>query len=89
MILLVVRKTLRPVAWGVGLGTAGSIGVSFVLRSLISAPDTPDLTFGAGTFNPVVFLGVLQALAIMVAAACYVPARRVSRIDPTEALRVE
>jgi ABC-type lipoprotein release transport system permease subunit len=54
---------------------------------LIATPDAPDLTFGAGAFNPAVFLSVIAVLGTVVAAACYLPARRAVRVDPTVALR--
>ena len=86
---LVVRKTMRPVVIGVLFGAAGAIGVSLLLRALIAMPDAPDLTFGAGALNPLVFLGVGAALAVVVAAACYVPARRAAGLEPTTALRTD
>ncbi|HKW46192.1 MAG TPA: ABC transporter permease, partial [Gemmatimonadaceae bacterium] len=86
---LVARKTLRPVAWGTVVGGFGALGLSFFLRSLIAMPDVPDLTFGAGAFNPLVFVGVLTVLGVVVVAACYVPARRATMVDPTVALRSE
>jgi predicted permease len=89
VIALVIRKTLRPVAIGAACGIAGAIGVSLLLRSLIAMPDAPDLTFGAGAFSPLVFLGVVETLVAVVIVACYVPARRAVRVDPTVALRSE
>ncbi|HEY2163659.1 MAG TPA: ADOP family duplicated permease [Gemmatimonadaceae bacterium] len=89
VIHLVARKTLRPVAWGAVVGGVMSLGVSFMLRTMIAMPDVPDLTFGVGAFNPFVFLGVLVTLTLVVAMACVVPARRAARIDPTVALRAE
>lgn len=89
VVALIARKTLRPVAWGALIGGAGAIALSFFLRALIAMPDVPDLTFGAGAFNPVVFLAVLGALGIVVMAACYLPARRAATVDPTVALRAE
>ena len=89
VIALVAKKTLRPVAWGAVVGGLGAVGLSLFLRSLVAMPDVPDLTFGAGAFNPLVFLGVLAALGAVVAAACYVPARRAAMVDPTVALRAD
>ena len=86
---LVIRKTLRPVTWGVVVGSAGAIGLSIFLRSMIATPDVPDLTFGAGAFNPLVFLGVLGAICVVVVAACFAPARRAATVDPVVALRVD
>ena len=89
VIRLVMRKTLRPVAWGAIVGGALAIGMSVYLQAMISAPDVPDLTFGAGAFNPMVFLGVIAVIGCVVAVACYAPARRAATLDPTVALRVD
>ena len=86
---LVIVKTLRPVVWGAVVGTAGALSLSLLLHSLITAPDIPDLTFGAGAFHPAVFIGVFAVLITVVAAACVLPARRAARLDPTIALRIE
>jgi putative ABC transport system permease protein len=80
---------LRPVMWGALIGGIGAAGVSAVVWSLVSVGDMPDLTFGAGAFNPVVFGGVLATLVCAVVAACCVPAQRAARVDPVVALRVE
>jgi predicted permease len=87
VVLFVMRRTLRPVGIGATFGVVGAIGVSLLLRSLIAMPDAPDLTFGAGAFSPIVFFGVIATLAVTVATACYLPARRAVVVDPTVALR--
>ena len=89
IIRLVAAKTLRPVGWGAAAGAFGAVGLSLFVRSLVATPDVPDLTFGAGAFNPIVFLGVVGALAVVVTVACYVPTRRAMRMDPMAALRAE
>jgi predicted permease len=89
VIAFVIRGTLRPVAWGALAGVLGAVGVSTLVRSLVAAPDAPDLTFGAGAFNPAGFVGALTVLGCVVLAACYAPARRAARLDPNVALRVD
>jgi predicted permease len=89
VVALILRQTLRPVAFGAAIGGFGAIGVSLVLRSMVAMPDAPDLTFGAGAFDPTVFAAVAAALGLVVIAACTVPARRAAGIDPAEALRTE
>jgi putative ABC transport system permease protein len=89
VIRLVAVKTLGPVAWGAVVGSGGAVALSLFLHSLISVPDMPDLTFGAGAFNPIIFLAVLGIFAFVVTAACFVPAHRAATIDPTIALRLE
>lgn len=89
IVALVLRKTLNPIAWGAACGAVGAVGMSIVLRSVIATPDAPDLTFGAGAFNPLVFGGVVATLGAVIAAACFVPTRRATRVDPIVALRAD
>jgi putative ABC transport system permease protein len=77
------------VVWGAALGLAGALGVSALLQSLIVMPDVPDLTYGAGAFDPVAFIGVLSTLIVTIAIASLVPMRRAVRVDPAVALRDE
>ena len=77
---LVVRQGATLVGSGVALGLAGAVVVGRLLESLL---------FGVTPFDPVTLI-VVPALFIVVAlVACYLPARRATRIDPMMALRSE
>jgi ABC-type antimicrobial peptide transport system permease subunit len=89
VVAAVGNQTLRPVACGGAVGLLGAFGVSGLLRALIAMPDAPDLTYGAGAFDPVTFLGVLSALGAVVVIAAFVPMRRATRVEPAVALRSE
>lgn len=86
---LVMRSTLRPVVWGGAIGLCGALAVSALFARLLVLPDMPDLTYGAGAFNPAVFAGVLGVLLIVVTAACVLPAHRAASVDPAQVLRQE
>lgn len=85
----VMGQTMRPVAIGAGIGLAGALGISALLAKLIVTVDAPDLTYGAGAFDPVTFCGSLAVLTAVIAVASIVPVRRATRIAPADALRNE
>jgi predicted permease len=89
VIAMVSGQTFRPVAWGAALGLLGALGISGVLRALIVMPDAPDLTYGAGAFEPVTFLGALSILVAVALVAALVPMRRATLVEPAVALRDE
>ena len=77
---LILKRGLWQLGLGLGLGLAGAFGVSRVLGTLlVQVTPTDPLTFAAIT-------GILAAVAI---AACVIPARRATRVDPLVALRAE
>ncbi|SPE40675.1 conserved membrane hypothetical protein [Candidatus Sulfopaludibacter sp. SbA3] len=77
---LVLRKGMLPVLAGVALGIAGASAATRVLRSFL---------FGVDSADPMTFAGAALLLASIGLLACYVPARRATKIDPMEALRHE
>jgi predicted permease len=68
------------VAIGVGVGLAGALGASRLLQSLL---------FEIRPADPLTFATVCSLLAVVGLAACYLPARRATRVDPLVALRTE
>jgi putative ABC transport system permease protein len=77
---LILRRGLVQLAIGLTIGLAGALPLSGVLQSLVVQIPTKDpLTFGA-------IAGILIAVTV---AACVVPARRATRLDPLVALRAE
>jgi ABC-type antimicrobial peptide transport system permease subunit len=84
---MVLTQGLRSVAWGSAAGLLGALALSRLLSALVVAPDMPDLTYGAGAFNALTFLGVLAGLAAVVLVASLIPVWRASRVDPMTALR--
>lgn len=77
---MVVRRGMILVALGIGIGIACALGLTRVLETLL---------FGISPADPTTFLGVPIVLAGVALIACYLPARRASRIDPVTALRHE
>jgi len=77
---MVLRQGLILVLVGIGLGLGVSLLVTRVLASLL---------LGIGTSDPLTF-GVVGAVLLLVALlACYIPARRATRVNPLKALRYE
>jgi len=65
---------------GVGVGLAGTLAISSVLKNQL---------FGVSATDPMTFAGVALGLVAVAAAACYIPAWRAANADPLVALRNE
>ncbi|HXZ20066.1 MAG TPA: ABC transporter permease [Candidatus Acidoferrales bacterium] len=78
---LVVRQGMRLAMAGIAVGLVAGI---FILRWAL----TPIL-FGLSSMDPAVLAGTAVVLALIALVACYVPARRATRVDPLDALRYE
>ncbi|HUA87319.1 MAG TPA: ABC transporter permease [Bryobacteraceae bacterium] len=76
----VMGRGLRPTAAGIGIGLVASAAMMFWLKSVL---------VGAGNADPLAFVGAALLLALAALAACYLPARRATRIDPAVTLRAE
>jgi predicted permease len=89
VVRMVMRQTLRPVIPGAIVGLAGAFAISMLLAKMVVMADMPDLTYGAGAFDPVTFAGVLAILTLVSLIAGFGPVRRATRIAPAAALRNE
>jgi putative ABC transport system permease protein len=77
---LVFRQGLRLAVAG---SVAGIVAAAFLAR--MAAP----LLFGIRPYDPITLTTVALGLCLVAAVACYLPARRATRVDPLTALRTE
>jgi ABC-type antimicrobial peptide transport system permease subunit len=84
---LLIAQAMRPVIVGGFVGGLVALGVSGMLHALLVFPGTVDMLYGGRWFDPVAFIGLSALVAALATAACYLPARRVTNVDPMAALR--
>jgi predicted lysophospholipase L1 biosynthesis ABC-type transport system permease subunit len=77
---LMLRQGLVPVAVGAGVGMASALAATRLLR---------DQLFQIGPRDPATLMGAALAFMLVGAAACWIPSRRTSRVDPAEVLLSE
>jgi putative ABC transport system permease protein len=80
----ILRMVLRSGMTLTVLGLAIGLPIAFALARALAA-----LLFGVEAADPFSFIGLPLILATVAALACYLPARRASRLDPLKALRYE
>jgi putative ABC transport system permease protein len=80
VVRMVVGEGMRLVGIAIGIGLVVSAAATRLLRSQL---------FGVGTADVLTFSVVTLVLAAVAIAACYLPARRASRVDPMVALRTD
>ena len=75
---LVLAQGLRTAGAGIVIGLVGSFALTRYLQSLL---------FGVGAHDVSVYAGVTMLLFGVAMAACYLPALRATRVDPSTTLR--
>jgi ABC-type antimicrobial peptide transport system permease subunit len=77
---LVLSHGMVLTSIGMAVGLGGAIGLTRLMSSLLFGVTATDLT---------TFIAVPLALGVVALGACFVPARRATRVDPIVALRYE
>jgi putative ABC transport system permease protein len=77
---LVLAQGMLPVAIGMAVGLAAAAALTKLMSGLL---------YEVSPLDPVTYAAVALVLSVVAATACYIPARRATRVDPLAALRAE
>jgi putative ABC transport system permease protein len=80
----VIGMVLRMGLWLIGAGLAVGLAASFAANRVLASE-----LFGVTAHDPMTFVGVAVVVIAVGVAACWIPARRATRVDPVVALRFE
>ncbi|MGH9837604.1 MAG: FtsX-like permease family protein [Blastocatellia bacterium] len=77
---LILGQGAKLAMIGVAIGLLGALALARLMKSLL---------YGVSATDPFVFAGVALLLALVAFLACWIPARRATKVDPMIALRRE
>ena len=77
---LMLGEGMKMALLGVSIGIAVALGLTHLMVNIL---------FGVSATDPLTFLGVATLLVVVALLACWIPARRATRVDPLVALRYE
>jgi predicted permease len=78
VVRMMLRDGIKMAAAGVAVGLAGALGLTRLIASML---------FGVSAYDPPTLTAVVSLLTLVTLGACYLPARRATRVDPLLALR--
>jgi ABC-type antimicrobial peptide transport system permease subunit len=80
----ILRMILRQGVWIISTGLLSGIVLAVAISRMVG-----DFVSGVSPYDPLTYVCVTAILAVVALLACYVPARRATRVDPVIALRYE
>jgi putative ABC transport system permease protein len=75
---LVIGQGMKLVSAGLAIGLAGALALTRLMKTLL---------FGVSAYDPLTFGSIAMLLALVALLACWIPARRATRVNPIVALR--
>lgn len=80
VLILILKEGLLLTLIGIGVGLAGALALTRVMTGLL---------FGVDVTDPITFAAIMLLLAVVSLMACFIPARRATKVDPIISLRYE
>jgi putative ABC transport system permease protein len=80
VLMLVMKRGMGVALAGMAIGIAAAFALTRLMSSLL---------FGVSATDPFAFIAVVATLILVALLACWIPARRATRVDPMTALRID